>query len=167
MRIASAVGAAAVVAGLGATPGALAAGGCTALNSWGKATPNFERQVLVLVNQHRTAMGLRPLQRSASLTRAARWKSKHMARFRYFEHSDPSGRSPFQRIADCGFKRRLATGENIAAGQRTPQSVFRSWLESPGHRRNIESPAFRYIGIGAVHRGSSVYGWYWTQDFGR
>ena len=45
--------------------------------------------------------------------------------------------------------------------------MFRSWLNSPGHRRNIEYSGFRYIGIGAVHRSGSVYGWYWTQDFGR
>jgi uncharacterized protein YkwD len=161
------VGMAAVAAGLGATPGALAAGGCSAQNSWGTVTPSFERQVLRLVNQHRRAMGLRPLHRSASLTKAARWKSKSMAKFRYFDHADPSGRSPFQRISDCGFKRRLATGENIAAGQATPQSVVRAWLNSPGHRRNIDFAAFRYLGVGAVHRSGSVYGWYWTQDFGR
>jgi uncharacterized protein YkwD len=68
---------------------------------------------------------------------------------------------------DCGFKRRLALGENIAAGQRSPAAVVRAWLNSPGHRRNIETAAYRYIGVGAVHRASSVYGWYWTQDFGR
>ncbi len=167
MRFASAVGVATLAAGLGATPGALAAGTCTARSTWGAATPNFERQVLTLVNQHRRGMGLRPVRRSATLTRAARWKSKHMARYRYFEHSDPSGRSVFQRIADCGFKSRLALGENIAAGQRTPQAVVRAWLNSPGHRRNIEYPSFRYIGVGAVHRSGSQYGWYWTQDFGR
>ncbi len=167
MRIASAVGVATLAAGLGATPGALAAGGCATHRSWGTVTPSYERQVLTLVNQHRRSVGLRPLRRSASLTRAARWKSRHMARFRYFEHADPSGRSPFQRIADCGFKRRLATGENIAAGQRTPQAAFRAWMNSPGHRRNIEYAGFRFMGVGAVHRRGSVYGWYWTQNFGR
>ncbi len=90
-----------------------------------------------------------------------------MARYRYFQHADPSGRSPFQRIADCGFKSRRALGENIAAGQRSPQSVVRAWLNSPGHRANIEAASFRFSGIGAVHRGGSIYGWYWTQDFGR
>lgn len=89
-----------------------------------------------------------------------------MARFHYFQHADPSGRSPFQRIWDCGFRRRLALGENIAAGQRSPAAVFRSWLNSPEHRHNIETAAYRYIGVGAVHRPRSVYGWYWTQDFG-
>ena len=167
MRFASAVGAATLAAGLGATPGALAAGACSARSNWGVATPGFERQVLTLVNQHRRAMGLRSLRRSPSLARAARWKSKHMARYGYFEHADPSGRSPFQRMADCGFKSRRALGENIAAGQRSPLSVVRAWLNSPGHRANIETAAFRFTGIGAVHRGGSVYGWYWTQDFGR
>jgi uncharacterized protein YkwD len=45
--------------------------------------------------------------------------------------------------------------------------VMRAWLNSPGHRRNIETAAYRYIGVGAVHRSRSTYGWYWTQDFGR
>jgi uncharacterized protein YkwD len=119
------------------------------------------------VNQHRRSIGLAAVRRSATLTRAARWKSRHMARFGYFEHADPSGRSPFQRIADCGFRSRRALGENIAAGQRTPQAVFRAWLNSPGHRRNIEYAGFRFMGVGAVHRTGSVYNWYWTQDFGR
>ena len=129
--------------------------------------PSFERQVVSLVNQHRRAMGLRPVRRSPSLTKAARWKSRHMARYRYFDHADPSGRSPFKRMWDCGFHRRLALGENIAAGQRSPAAVFRAWLNSPGHRRNIETAAYRFIGVGAVHRSGSPYGWYWTQDFGR
>ena len=167
MRFASAVGVATLAAGLGATPGALAAGGCTARSTWGTASPSFERQVVTLVNQHRRAIGLRPLHRSGALSRAARWKSKHMARYHYFDHADPSGRSPFQRMADCGFKSRRALGENIAAGQRTPQSVVRAWLSSPGHKRNIETAAFRFTGVGEVHRGGSAYGWYWTQDFGR
>jgi len=166
MRFA-AVGVATLVAGLSAAPGALAAGGCSSHASWGTAVPGFERQVITLVNQHRRLMGLRPLRRSIPLTRAARWKSRHMARFRYFDHTDLSGRSPFQRMWDCGFRRRMALGENIAAGQRTPGSVLRAWLNSPGHRRNIETAAYRYIGVGAVHRSRSVYGWYWTQDFGR
>src|SRR6478672_6478253 len=150
MRFA-AVGVATLVAGLSATPGALAAGGCTSHASWGTTVPSFERQVITLVNQHRRSMGLRPLRRSPTLTRAARWKSRHMARYRYFDHSDPSGRSPFQRMWDCGFHRRMALGENIAAGQRSPSAVFRAWLNSPGHRRTTEGAPCRYLGVGAVH----------------
>src|ERR1700741_1144140 len=146
MRLA-AVGAATLVVGLCAPPGAMAAGGCASHASWGTTVPSFERQVVTLVNQHRRAMGLRPLRRSPTLTRAARWKSRHMARFRYFDHSDPSGRSPFQRMWDGAFNRRMARGENLAAGQRSPASVVRAWLNSPGHRRNIETAAYRYIGV--------------------
>ena len=91
-----------------------------------------------------------------------------MARYRYFEHSDPSGRSPFQRIADCGFKRRMALGENIAAGQRTPAVGVRApGSNSPGHRRNIEYPRVPLHRRRRRASARSVYGWYWTQDFGR
>src|SRR5947208_638966 len=67
MRFA-AVGVATLVAGLSATPGALAAGGCSSHTSWGTTVPSFERQVVALVNQHRRSMGLRPLRRSPPLT---------------------------------------------------------------------------------------------------
>jgi uncharacterized protein YkwD len=104
------VGVATLAAGLGVTPSALA-GSCSSHASWGTTVPSFERQVITLVNQHRRAKGLRPVRRSSTLTKAARWKSRHMARYRYFDHADPSGRSPFQRMWDCGFHRRLALGE--------------------------------------------------------
>jgi uncharacterized protein YkwD len=43
-----------------------------------------------------------------------------------------------------------AVGENLAAGEAfgTPQAVFDAWLESPGHRANLESPDYRYAGAG-------------------
>ncbi len=128
--------------------------------------PSFERQVVTLVNAHRRSIGLRALKVAAPLRRAARWKSRHMARYRYFEHADPSGRSPFARMRDCGYRARRTMGENIAAGQRTPRAVVRAWLDSPGHRQNIENPAFTQIGVGAAFKRGSDYGWYWTQDFG-
>ena len=91
-----------------------------------------------------------------------------MARFRYFDHADPSGRSPFQRMADCGFKSRLALGREhrrrpaVAASRRPGLARTR-----PAIAATSSAAAFRYIGVGAVHRSGSVYGWYWTQDFGR
>ena len=52
-------------------------------------------------------------------------------------------------------------GENIAYGYPTPQDVMTGWLNSPGHKANIENASYRAIGIGAA--GSTVF---WAQDFG-
>lgn len=56
-----------------------------------------------------------------------------------------------------------AAGENIAFGNVTPQRMVAMWMASPGHRANILSTSYTYIGIGAT-RGTdgNVYG---VQDF--
>ena len=56
-----------------------------------------------------------------------------------------------------------SAGENIAAGQTTAESVMKSWMNSPGHKKNILSPNFTHIGVGYAKGGS--YGHYWTQQF--
>lgn len=56
-----------------------------------------------------------------------------------------------------------SAGENIAAGQSSPQNVMDSWMNSPGHRKNILNPDFEYIGVGLARGGS--YGIYWAQEF--
>jgi uncharacterized protein YkwD len=53
-----------------------------------------------------------------------------------------------------------AAGENIAMGQPTPKEVVNDWMHSQGHRRNILSKDFNYIGVGYVKDGN-----YWTQEF--
>ena len=112
-------------------------------------------------------MGLHTLRPVRTLTRAARWKALHMARYTYMAHDDPAppvARSAASRIAACGFHGSW-WGENIAYGYPTPASVFQGWMNSPGHRENIENPAYRVTGVGAASRaGGPVF---WAQDFGR
>ena len=55
-------------------------------------------------------------------------------------------------------------GENIAAGQPDPESVTRDWMRSTGHRRNILSPNFRYVGFGHAVTARGVP--YWCAVFG-
>ena len=99
--------------------------------------------MLTLVNQHRTAMGLTALQVSPTLTASAQWKSLHMAYYQYMDHDDPAppvARAWSDRLAACGYPS-ASEGENIAYGYATAQDVMTGWLNSPGHRANIESPA--------------------------
>ena len=60
-----------------------------------------------------------------------------------------------------------ATGENIAAGYGTPQSVMGGWMNSAGHRNNILSTGSWEIGVGYATVSGSGYTRYWTQEFGK
>lgn len=123
---------------------------------------NVETQVLTLVNQERYKAGLKPLQMDWELQRVARMKSQDMAQKNYFSHTSPTYGSPFDMMKSFGIKYRSA-GENIASGQRTPQDVMDSWMNSSGHRANILKPDFTHIGVGYYHGGK--YGHMWTQMF--
>lgn len=122
----------------------------------------IEEQVLNLVNQERQKAGLKPLAMDWELARVARMKSQDMANKNYFSHTSPTYGSPFDMMKQFGISFRTA-GENIASGQRTPQEVMTSWMNSQGHRENILKPDFTHLGVG-YYRGGS-YGHMWTQMF--
>ncbi|MFC4768121.1 CAP domain-containing protein [Effusibacillus consociatus] len=123
---------------------------------------SFEQRVLQLTNQARTAQGLRPLKYNWEVTRMARHKSEDMRDRSYFAHQSPTYGSPFDMLNMYQIPFRGA-GENIAAGQPTPEEVVKSWLNSPGHRRNIMNPAFTDLGCGVAFGGNMRI--YWTQVF--
>ncbi len=121
-----------------------------------------EEQVAKLVNQERAKYGLKPLKLNWELSRVARYKSQDMIDKRYFSHTSPTYGSPFDMIRNFGISYRSA-GENIAAGQQTPQEVMNAWMNSDGHRKNILSSQYTEIGVGYAKGGQ--YGHYWTQMF--
>ncbi len=158
------IGAAAFAAPEGAARAATAA--CTPDAGWGTNRADYAQQVVALVNQHRAGLGLTPLRTSAALQDAAVWKSRHMAAYGYMTHDDPAppvARTWYQRVQACGYSRGGA-GENIAYGYASPQAVMSGWLNSSGHRANIENPSYRVLGVGAA--SSSAGRIYWTQNFG-
>ncbi|WP_055493511.1 CAP domain-containing protein [Streptomyces sp. TP-A0356] len=120
-----------------------------------------EAQVLQLVNQERAKVGCSPVTASNALTKLAEAFSQDMAARSFFDHTDPNGKTPWDRAAALGITG--LGGENIARGQTTAQDVMDAWMNSPGHRANILNCNFRTLGVG-VHFGSG--GPWWTQDFG-
>lgn len=122
------------------------------------AIKHTEHIVIQLVNQERVRHGLTELRPDWQLSRVARVKSADMLENNYFSHTSPVYGSPFDMIRDFGLQYRGAA-ENIARGQQTPHSVFRAWMNSPGHRTNILGD-FSHIGVGYVEDGK-----YWTQMF--
>lgn len=122
----------------------------------------FEQKVVDLVNQERAKAGLKPLAYDGQLSQVARLKSEDMRDKRYFSHTSPTYGSPFDMMKKYGVSYRTA-GENIAAGQTTPEQVVKAWMDSPGHRANILNGQYTHIGVGYAKGGS--YGHYWTQMF--
>jgi uncharacterized protein YkwD len=63
-------------------------------------------------------------------------------------------------------------GENIAWGEcerGTPREMVRSWVRSPGHRRNILDGAHKHIGVGVgwgPHSNSGAATATYTTDLG-
>lgn len=122
----------------------------------------FAAQVLDLVNQERQKAGLQPVQLDEQVAAVATKKSEDMRDKNYFSHDSPTYGSPFDMLKQFGVNYNSA-GENIAAGQRTPEEVMKAWMESPGHKANILSSNFTHLGVGVAKGGS--YGVYWTQMF--
>jgi uncharacterized protein YkwD len=155
-------------AALNAQPAAAIVGDCSPGSDWGTSRPDLAASVVDLVNQHRTAMGLVALQVSPTLTNGAVWKARHMARYAYLQHDDPAPpvtRTVADRLEACGYpSRTTGWGENIAYGYSTAQSVVDAWLNSPGHKANIENGSYRSTGVGAAATSSGVI--YWSQEFG-
>ncbi|WP_440898891.1 CAP domain-containing protein [Actinosynnema sp.] len=121
-----------------------------------------EEKVVALTNEQRKANNCPAVTADARLGKAARAHSADMAAQNYFSHVSKDGRSFVDRIKAAGHPSPGA--ENIAAGQRTPEDVMKSWMDSEGHRANILNCGLKTLGVGMAKGGS--YGIYWTQNFG-
>ena len=132
------------------------------------------RRVLELVNKARAVSrrcgdkpfnAARSLRWSAVLANVSREHAEDMAHYNYFSHNGRDGSTPAERVLRMGYKFR-ATGENIAAGQSTPEDAVAGWIKSPPHCANLMNPAYTEMGVAfAVDRNSEL-GVYWAQDFG-
>lgn len=141
-----------------ATPVATAAPKSTVTPAAAVSTQeSYIQQIVTLVNKERATAGLSPVSALESLNKVAAAKATDMRTNNYFSHTSPTYGSPFDMMATFGVTYRAA-GENIAMGQRTPQEVMTAWMNSEGHRANILSANFNYIGVGFDNN-------YWVQEF--
>lgn len=130
----------------------------------------FDTRVLDLVNQQRQQRGLSRLTLSQELDTAADRYSADMANQDFFSHTGKDGSSPRTRIEKAGYTGWTTWGENIAAGQTTPEAVVNGWMNSSGHRANILNPKFTHMGLGYTYLANDTgrvnYRHYWVQTFG-
>jgi uncharacterized protein YkwD len=106
------------------------------------------------INGIRRAAGLQPIRAMPKLRVAAQRHSNDMVRRRYFSHVSPSGSTVRERVKRAGYLRGVRghqLGENIAWGSgsaATPAEIVKAWMQSPGHREIILTPAFEEVGVG-------------------
>jgi len=107
----------------------------------------------------------RPLRWNESLASAASLHAADMAANNYVSHTGRDGSTPAQRVTRVGYRYRM-TGENIAAGQITPEQAVISWLKSPTHCANLMNSRFTEMGLATAVNTTSSMGVYWVQLFG-
>ena len=127
----------------------------------------YANEVLRLVNIERTNVGVAPLVLDEALCNAANMRAIEMDCTGVFGHKRPNDHSCFEVYDICNVEWQNACGENIAAGQATPEDVMKSWLESAGHKANILSPEYTKMGLGYSNSGCGAgrYSHYWAQEF--
>jgi len=117
----------------------------------------LENDVLAQLNTIRVSHGLVALTLSPGLDAAATQHTREMIRLDYFSHDSADGTSFDDRIERYyPFSAKFtnwSVGENLVWGEPglDAAEALRSWMASPPHRRNILDPAWRDIGIAALH----------------
>jgi uncharacterized protein YkwD len=130
-----------------------------------KAVLRAEARIRACANRERRAHGVPPLRASEALRKAAHLHARDMARYGFFDHVDPWGRSPGDRIHQYS-SRRWSWGENISAGYKNVRAACRGWMHSPGHRANILDPRFKRVGGGFASTRGGPYRTYFVMDLG-
>lgn len=128
-------------------------------------TRQLELEAFRLVNDERVANGLAPLSMDLDLRAVARAHSQDMTARGYFDHTNPDGDDPFDRMAAAGITYSTAA-ENIAWNQGwadPAQKAVDGWMGSSGHRANILNPALTRTGMGVSVTSGGAY--YFTQVF--
>jgi uncharacterized protein YkwD len=129
----------------------------------------FEAEVARLVNAFRMENGRKELKIKDSLNNAAEKHSVDMALNDFFSHTGSDGSRVGARVSEEGYNWR-AVGENIAAGQNTPQKVVDAWKGSSGHRANMLNDMWQDMGIDYAYlandAGKVNANHYWTNVFG-
>jgi len=115
-------------------------------------------------NRERRERGLHTLEHDSALDAAARLHARRMLEKGFFDHEDPAGNGPADRVKRFAKRRYVIVGENIAAGFDSTSATCRGWMRSRSHRANILRRSFTRIGAGYAS-GDGHYGRYYVQVF--
>ena len=124
-----------------ATPKALAPG-------------EMETALVAEMNRVRGVRGRPPLRVATTLRRAARGQSRYLVKAGVLDHDSADGSPFWTRFLAAGFPRDRYMAENLAqlygcdAG--SARRTVTMWMASPGHRANLLSPRYRWVGAGSA-----------------
>lgn len=120
-------------------------------NNNGSPSDSVEAEVHRLVNEHRTGMGLPALEWNDTIANECRQHSLDMANARTINHDGFNERiNKIGEIISWSW-----AGENVAYNF-SAQGAVTAWLNSPGHKSNIESNS-NLTGVGVAYDGSTIY----------
>ncbi len=113
-----------------------------------------------LVNEHRASLGLNTLEQNSNAELLAIEHTHYMIEVKEISHDNLGDRFDVLQVKENA----KGVAENVAAFQRTAQSVVTAWLNSPGHKENIEGN-YTFTGIAAIKDSNGRF--YFTQLFYR
>jgi uncharacterized protein YkwD len=143
-------------------------------NPRGKVRPLYlkevERRIYQFTNEARRQYHLSPLDKDDTLVATARDHSNDMLTRNFFNHVNPDGKAPQDRIAPAYSRTLARTGENIWSGhgydytdsKLMARVILDSWMTSPGHRANLLNPNYTHLGVGVSVLGKEIRA---TQNF--
>jgi uncharacterized protein YkwD len=111
----------------------------------------------------RSDHGLPPLAPDAKLEKAAAEQAGYMARAAEMSHRTGWRKDFATRMKENGVEG--AAAENVAYGAMDPEKLFRMWMDSKGHRRNMLDPRFAHYGLASAEDGQGRK--YWALVLGR
>ena len=116
-------------------------------------------ELLDLVNEERSAAGLKNLSLSEDLNRVAQLRAAEIVK--NWSHTRPNGEAWKTAFAEEGVSASYR-GENLAKGQYSADKVVEDWMDSEGHRSNILNKKFTKMGVASVVIDGVTY---WVQVF--
>jgi uncharacterized protein YkwD len=132
--------------------------------------PEVERRIFELTNGERRRAGLAALSPEPTLEATARAQSDDMIRRGFFDHVNPDGEAPEDRVASRHRRLIGLVGENLWEGKgysahdpaELAREIVQAWMKSPGHRANILRPESTHLGVGVAVAGDQTRA---TQNF--
>lgn len=130
----------------------------------------LEQRIAALINLQRQENGVIALAIDPGLSRVARDHSQDMVNRGFFDHVNPDGEAPRDRLRLAGYTCTKMSGENIyqnnlysrvtiRGNQKTydwnspehiAETTVSGWMNSPGHRQNILQKSYSRTGLGAT-----------------
>lgn len=110
---------------------------------------NIETEIVKLINKHRLSIGLKELKINSHISEKCREHNKYMVQKKGISHDNFSSRA--ENIMKVLKAKKV--GENVAYNYKTAADVVKGWLNSPGHKENIEGD-FTHFGIAVMSDAS-------------